>query len=132
MTLIKYKFNIFVVNKKHFIHELLDNHTTRTIGAMKTLGGYDRIVQELCNKVFNDEEITLAEEYFVGGIIEQLRIEKGDRAFKIEDYGRCENYRFRSRYLRYVNDLNGHKDVMDYDGPIPTEQKRKDCRYPKN
>ena len=31
---------------------------------------YDQIVQGLCDKVFNNEDISLAEEQFVGGNIE--------------------------------------------------------------
>ncbi|MEX0287952.1 MAG: hypothetical protein AB3N14_02485 [Flavobacteriaceae bacterium] len=91
--------------------------------------GYDRLVQDLCDRVFNSEEISLAEEQFIGGIIEQLRKGDGSRAFKIEDYESCMNYHFRSRYLRYVNDLNGHREVMDYDGPIPISRKQKDVAF---
>ncbi len=90
---------------------------------------YDQIVHALCNKVFNNEEISLAEEQFVGGIIEQLRDKNNQRTFKIEDYENCVNYHFRSRYIRYVNDLNGHKEVMDYDGPISTVRKKKDVAF---
>ncbi|UOY07223.1 hypothetical protein L0P88_01415 [Muricauda sp. SCSIO 64092] len=90
---------------------------------------YDQLVQNLCSKVFNNEEISLAEEQFIGGIIELLRNKEGERAFKIEDYPNCKNYHFRSRYLRYISDLNGHKEIMDYYGRIPQFQKQKDVAF---
>jgi hypothetical protein len=92
-------------------------------------GNYDAIVQDLYTRAYNNESISLAEEYFIGGIIEQLRNKDGKRAHKIEDFEGCKNYHFRSRYLRYVNDLNGHKQIMDYYGPIPQVIKAKDVAF---
>lgn len=90
---------------------------------------YDAIVQSLYTKAYNNEPLSLAEERFIGGIIEQLRDKDGKRAQKIEDFEGCKNYHFRSRYLLYVNDLNGHKKVMDYYGPIPEKIKVKDTAF---
>tara|TARA_Y100000815_G_scaffold176454_1_gene160692 strand:+ start:5502 stop:6476 length:975 start_codon:yes stop_codon:yes gene_type:complete len=90
---------------------------------------YDAIVQDLYTRGYNNEPLSLAEECFIGGIIEQLRDKDNNRAHKIEDFEGCKNYHFRSRYLRYVNDLNGHKQVMDYYGPIPEDLKVKDITF---
>lgn len=90
---------------------------------------YDDIVQELYTKTYNNESLSLAEELFIGGIIEQLRDKDGNRAHKIEDFEGCKNYHFRSRYLKYVNDLNGHREIMDYNGPVLKHQKEKDVAF---
>lgn len=90
---------------------------------------YDSIVQELFTRAHNNEPLSLAEELFIGGIIEQLRNKDGKRAHKIEDFEGCKNYHFRSRYLKYVNDLNGHREIMDYNGPVSKPQKEKDVAF---
>lgn len=53
---------------------------------------YDDIVQELYTKAYTNESLSLAEERFIGGIIEQLRDKDGDRTHRIEDFEGCKNY----------------------------------------
>lgn len=62
-------------------------------------------------------------------VVFYLRNEGSEKALNIEDYSSCANFRFRSLYLKYFSDLNGHKQVLDYDGPISNFQKNKDVSF---
>ena len=90
---------------------------------------FDDIVQTLADKVFANEEISLAEEQFVCGIVEGLRNAEGEKDLNIHDYSSCKNYVFRNRYLLYFNDLNGYKRALNFDGEIPVERKRVDVAF---
>ncbi|MEN9907405.1 MAG: hypothetical protein RLZZ540_546 [Bacteroidota bacterium] len=90
---------------------------------------YNAIVQNLVNKVLAGETITSAEELFVCPIIKMLRNVNNELAYNVDDYQACKDSTFRNRYLLYRDDLNGHKPVLDYDGIIPIETKRKDIEY---
>ncbi|MCH4824611.1 hypothetical protein ML462_15665 [Gramella lutea] len=90
---------------------------------------YEEVVQELANKVFDEEKISLAEEHFVCGIIENLRNKDGVKDLDIFELDSCENYLFRDRYLIYFNDLNGYKPVFNFNGEIPLNEKNRDVAF---
>ncbi|AZJ36777.1 hypothetical protein [Tenacibaculum singaporense] len=109
------------------------NYTREKLNSINAQSGkpvdFDKIVQTLANKVFANEEISLAEEQFVCPIIENLRNYQGEKELNIQDYNSCKNYLFRNKYLLYFSDLNGHKKVYDFDGEIPVEKKRVDVSF---
>ena len=90
---------------------------------------YEEVVQELANKVFAKEKISLAEEHFVCGIIENLRNKDGVKDLDIYEINSCENYLFRDRYLIYFNDLDGYKPAFNFTGEIPFNEKKKDIAF---
>ena len=109
------------------------NYTREKLQSINAQSGkpadFDEIVQTLADKVFANQEISLAEEQFVCGIVEGLRNSKGEKHLNIHDYGSCKNYLFRNRYLLYFNDLNGHKKVFNFNGEIPIDRKRIDVTF---
>lgn len=88
-----------------------------------------RITQELADRVFANKTLSLAEETYVCGILKLLRNENGEKDMDISEYKSCKNYLFKSTYLKYFQDLNGHKKKLDYDGEISLEQKKKDVAF---
>ncbi len=93
---------------------------------------YKSIVQSLVDKIYANEELSLAEERFACGIFESLRDINGDKVNDIKKYTSCSNYLFRGKYLLYVNDLNGHKAVIDFNGEIPLAKKKEDVAFLQN
>jgi hypothetical protein len=90
---------------------------------------FDAIVQYLVTKVLSHEEISLAEQQFVCGIVDMLRNDKNELAYDLKDYPSCSDYLFRSKYLLYFNNINGHKPVMNYNGEVSANQKIKDVSF---
>lgn len=90
---------------------------------------FEEIAQTLLGKVFANEELSLAEEQFVCGIIENLRNDKAERNLNLHDYCSCKNYLFRNRYLLYFNDLNGYNKIVNHRGEIPLERKQVDIAF---
>lgn len=86
------------------------------------------IVQDLVNKVINDKTLSLAEENFICGIMSIMRCVNNE-PIDIKTYTNCNNYYFRSKYLIYHNDLNGHKKIVDYNGEINFITKQEDVNY---
>lgn len=89
----------------------------------------DQITQELANRVFAGEKLTLAEEEYTCAILKILRNEKGEKDIDISKYPSCKNYHFKTTYLKYFTDLNGHRPKYDYDGEISRNQKEKDVAF---
>lgn len=90
---------------------------------------FKNVFENLGNKVFADEKITLAEEQFVCGLIETLKDKNDQIAHDIRNYKSCQNYRFRNRYLLYFNDLNGYKPVVNSKGEMSKESKAIDVAF---
>lgn len=90
---------------------------------------YGSAAQNLINKAYRGEKITLAEEQFVCSVIKQLRDTDGKIYTEIKDVEFCKNYRFRSTYILFFNDLNGNRDIVDYDGILTTAKKSEDVNY---
>lgn len=94
---------------------------------------YDQIVQELVKSVLEGKNVSLAEESFACSIIKLLRKDgTNELAFDISQIEKCKNYRFRSAYLLYFSDLNGHKQVSDPSGIISEKQKTLDVLFLEN
>ncbi|SEO94089.1 hypothetical protein SAMN05444671_3950 [Flavobacterium sp. CF108] len=62
---------------------------------------YGSTAQDLINKAYRGEIITLAEEQFVCSVIRQLRDTDGKIYTQIKDVDFCKNYRFRSTYMLF-------------------------------
>jgi hypothetical protein len=90
---------------------------------------FDAIGQDLVTKVLSHEEINLAEQQFVCGIVEMLRNDRYELVFDLNDYPSCADYLFRSKYLLYFNNLNGHKPVMNYNGEVSASQILNDISF---
>jgi len=109
------------------------NYTREKLQSLNTEKGkpadFDEVVQTIATKVFASQEISLAEEQFVCGIVEELRDAKGEKNINIHDYTSCKNYLFRNRYILYFNDLNGYKKVFNHQGEIPIDRKRIDVSF---
>ncbi len=90
---------------------------------------HSRISQDLLDKVFAKEKVSLAEESFICGIIGMLRTEENVLAYNIDEIDACKNYSFKNRYMMYVNDLNGNNKIFNYDGEISPERKRIDVGF---
>lgn len=90
---------------------------------------YDSVAQDLLNKVFAKEKISLSEESFICSIIKMLRTEKNELAYNIDEIDACKNHTFKSRYMMYVNDLNGYNPIFDAYGEIPKGIKESDSHF---
>lgn len=109
------------------------NYTREKLQSLRSEKGkpadFEVIVQTLMDKVFANEEISLAEQQFVCGIVENIRNIKGENNLNIHDYSSCKNYLFRNRYLLYFNDLNAYKKVFNYNGEVLIDRKRIDVGF---
>lgn len=90
---------------------------------------FEEAVNTLSKKVFNHEKINLAEEQFICGVVKNLRDINNVKTLNIEDYKSCENYIFRTRYMLYSNDLNGNREIYDFDGQIENQRKKSEVEY---
>jgi len=126
------KLDLFLYYNLSFFTKTM-NYTRKKLDSLRNTKSkpidFDDIVQVLVNKVEKDEEISLAEQQFVCGIVEMLKDENNIVAYDIHKKTSCKDYLFKNRYLLYHQDLNGHKKVINYDGEISFEKKKKDVAF---
>lgn len=90
---------------------------------------FDKVVQNLSEKIFKNNKLSLAEEHFICRIIEDLKNSEGNKAVDIFRCISCKNFLFRNRYLLYLTNLNGLYKVKDIDGQISNSRKIKDIIF---
>jgi len=110
----------------HYTREKLDSFEM----ADRDRKEFNSAIEDLVPRVLNGEKVSLAEEEFACSIIRTLRKENSSEyAYNIKDIANCKNYRFRSTYLLYFNNVNGSKPATDIYGEIPFAQKTIDATY---
>ncbi|WP_164891149.1 hypothetical protein, partial [Botryobacter ruber] len=82
--------------------------------------------EDLMNKLFEGDQLSLAEEEYICSSISILHSEERRYHFNTFDFEGCKNYNFRTKYLTYYSDLNCYNKTYDYKGELTAEQRGKD------
>jgi len=123
--------------EKHFKFELMSFYTRKQLDDLSTRDNFGseefhNAVQLLFQKLSDQENLTISEEYFICNIIDTSKPLGNAPEISSRNIINCNNYNFRTVYLLYWFDVNGHSKYLDYYGEIEKNQVQTDVTYLEN
>src|SRR6478609_3663878 len=87
------------------------------------------VLEELLAKLEAKKPMTLSEEDFVCSMARILRKGQGEYMYDITELKGCVNFRFRTSYPMFANDLEGRGPIRSYYGFWPENHKAKEVQF---
>lgn len=95
----------------------------------KTVQEHQIITQDLLNQLTANEKLTTAEARHICGQLRLMRNEEHVDGVDGLQFPQCRDMIFMDKYLLYFDKHEVWFDILDYDGPVSLEQKRRDVSF---